>query len=123
MKIDSACWPTLSTLLDRYLDQAESARSSWLENLGPEYADVLPALRELLRSAEAAGEGFLETLPRVAIPDVAPGYTPISPGSVVGPYRLIRELGHGGMSVVWLLAGCGFHAGQIPRDLLQQAVT
>jgi len=107
MKIDPGLWPALSALLDEYLDQPESSRAAWLERLSPEYAEALPALRELLDQAEAGGENFLQTFPRVSLPeDHGPederAYAPLAPGSTVGPYRLIRELGRGGMSIVWL---------------------
>ena len=102
MRIDPGVWPTLSTLLDEYLDQPEASRAIWLDGLGPEYADILPTLREVVSKGTARGDAFLDTLPAVTVHDSATGYTPLAPGSVVGPYRLIRELGRGGMSLVWL---------------------
>ena len=48
MTIDPAIWPTLSRLLDEYFDQPEESRAAWLDRLGPEYADILPTIRELL---------------------------------------------------------------------------
>src|SRR5215467_14142278 len=96
IKIDPQTWPTLSQLLDEWLDLPPEARSSWLENLGPEYADVLPALRELLASS-AAGEDemFLNALPTFA--NAIAGWGGFAAGALIGPYRLLRELGHGGM--------------------------
>jgi len=44
------------------------------------------------RSA-ACGDAFLDALPPVPLCDESTGYVPLAPGSVVGPYRLIRELG------------------------------
>jgi serine/threonine protein kinase/Tfp pilus assembly protein PilF len=100
MKIDRSIWPALSTLLDDYLDQPEASRQAWLDGLGPEYAGILGFFRELLSKGLALGEGFLEDFPRLATEET--GYAPLESGSVVGPYRLIRELGRGGMSIVWL---------------------
>ncbi len=46
MKIDPESWPALSLLLDQWLDLPEESRAAWLENLGPEYAGLLPSLRK-----------------------------------------------------------------------------
>ena len=34
---------------------------------------------------------------------------PSPPGALIGPWRLLRELGQGGMSVVWLAARADGH--------------
>src|SRR6185503_1652665 len=38
----------------------------------------------------------------------------LSEGQTVGPYRLIRNIGHGGMSSVWLAAHCD---GRLKREV------
>jgi serine/threonine protein kinase/tetratricopeptide (TPR) repeat protein len=101
MRIDPATWPTLSKLLDEWLDLPDSSRASWLAGLGPEYADVLPALRHLLAAQAEVNHDFLRTLPRFGdFTESSAGE--FAAGLLIGPYRLISELGRGGMGVVWL---------------------
>src|SRR5437667_1558899 len=98
MKIDPESWPALSRLLDQWLDLPAEYRAHWLQNLGPEHAAVLPALRKLALSQESIdSDRFLNTLPRMD--ESAAGF---AAGALIGPYRLARELGLGGMGVVWL---------------------
>ena len=66
MRIAPGVWPALSALLDEYLDQPDAARAAWLANLGPEYADILPTLREVVSKGTARGDAFLDTLAAVA---------------------------------------------------------
>ncbi len=97
----------LARLLDVGLDfPTGHARDAWLAQLGPDHAHLRDLLRTLLSRNDAGGEvAVFETLPKFAAVDGtgrprAP--LPLIPEAVVGPYRLIREIGHGGMSVVWL---------------------
>jgi tetratricopeptide (TPR) repeat protein len=98
-------WKELSTLLDTALELPPEARAGWLESL--QVRD--PALKERLRALLARGEqvetnDFMRALPRLALTQLElaalqPGE---KAGDIVGAYRLVRELGSGGMSSVWL---------------------
>lgn len=96
MKIDPATWPILSKLLDEWLDLPTDSRSHWLANLGPEYSELLPTLRQLLAFQESAGKDFLETIARIE-----DSSSSLCPGQRLGPFRILSSIGRGGMGVVY----------------------
>jgi serine/threonine-protein kinase len=98
-----AHWPAISALLDEALNLSPAERAQWLESLVGEHAAHREALRTLLaHQAEVETGDFLSTLPRLdAKHAVAPPSGPTA-GSSVGAYRLIAEIGQGGMGTVWL---------------------
>jgi eukaryotic-like serine/threonine-protein kinase len=96
----------LSRLLDEVLELNDAESAMWLEDLDERLPHIAPRVRELLRSnAPATHAPFLATLPKLtALPgegDPAESARPLQQGDVVGPYRLLREIGQGGMSAVW----------------------
>ena len=106
MRFTDEQWRALSRLLDEALALPAAERQAWLETLPPEVEGLGATLRDLLRR-QAAGEtsGFLKTLPKLElgslrIADSDAGR--LREGALVGPYRLLRELGRGGMGAVWL---------------------
>ena len=99
-------WPAISQRLDEALLVEPRQRNTWLDSL-PETDSVKAKLRRLLfDSPGVETNDFLGTLPRLtlgpAASDVRQVDDAVTAGAGIGPYRLVRELGVGGMGLVWL---------------------
>jgi serine/threonine-protein kinase len=91
---------TLSRLLDEAMDLAPERVDAWLAGLLREHQHLRPRLQAMLMAHRQSSQpGFMADGPKLAdVPDETVART----GDLVGPYRLIREIGRGGMGAVWL---------------------
>src|SRR5262252_5691345 len=97
MRITSDQWLLLSPYLDEALGRNNEELASWLSSLRRENPAIANLLESLLRDHhKISAEGFLEEGPV--------GFTRQAglAGQVVGAYKLVSQIGLGGMGSVWL---------------------
>ena len=95
-------WQEIFALLDTALELDSIQLTAWLEALPAEHARLSPTLKALLQARAGATIGDFMRAPAAFALRTEP--TPPGPTaqSLVGPYRLLREIGQGGMASVWL---------------------
>jgi eukaryotic-like serine/threonine-protein kinase len=93
-------WETITDLLGEALEHGEEERAAFLDAACAGDPDLRWAVERLLAAhARAEATGRFERGALTLLGDALP--EPAAPPEV-GPYRLLREVGRGGMGTVWL---------------------
>ena len=98
---------TLARLFDRLWEIPEGDRGAWIEALPAHLEHLKAPLHEwVAQQTDGRDSGSFGTLPKFTVrgfdPAAEASDSGITAGAKVAGYRLLRELGRGGMSTVWL---------------------
>lgn len=98
-------WAEIESLLDAALELPPAERAALLERACTDDASLRGTVERLLRAHDQAG-GFLEEPVRLfaapILANVEPLTGPMPEGTRIGPYRVVRQVGRGGMGAVYL---------------------
>jgi len=94
-------WETVAELFERAVALPVSERDRFLVAACGDDAELLARVRDLV-AGDAGAPALLDATPEQMADALAPMSLPAAEGWRVGPYQLRRELGRGGMGVVYL---------------------
>ncbi|MET0231440.1 MAG: serine/threonine-protein kinase [Rhodanobacteraceae bacterium] len=103
---DPQSWSEIERLLDAALDLPDRERESWVR-LHASRAEIAAFVLDVLARDHRIGDFLEGPAPIVDVAAAADRFAAgleatLSPGREIGAWRLLRELGSGGMAVVWL---------------------
>jgi eukaryotic-like serine/threonine-protein kinase len=94
-------WTYVEKIFHEALEQPPECRKEWVETACAGDAELRAEVLSLLGSDAVAGEGFIEKNLRPAVASLLESEVEPAP-TRAGPYRLVGELGRGGMGTVYL---------------------
>jgi eukaryotic-like serine/threonine-protein kinase len=101
LNVETELWRRVEDLYHRVVELDESSREEFLE-LSCRDDEVLRREVESLLAYEKAAEHFIESPALEVMAKLAASEPGVAGGTRIGPYRIVREIGRGGMAAVYL---------------------
>jgi len=97
-------WQHVDELFHQALERPAGEREAWLDSICAGDATLRAEVASLLESDRVGAGAVIGSSVKHAVIELGAEMRSKAEGRRVGPYRLIRELGHGGMGTVYLAA-------------------